>query len=425
MNIDLQNVAVIGACGKMGRGIALLLLQEMALKALSSGDFSTHLKLIDTNEQGFYELKVYLLQQLTRFAEKNINSLRKVCVNRQDIVSNEEAITAFVETALRFADCSQEIAHVKGAEIIFEAAFENILLKKDIIKAIQEYAPKAWVLSNTSSIPLSLLAQGSNRVIGFHFYNPPPIQKLLELIPMEGGDPELELLAKELANKLRKTLVISKDVAGFIGNGHFVREMVFASELVKELSSHYSQEEAVQFVDAITRDFLLRPMGIFELLDYVGLHIADQILKIMREHLPDSAIHSLLIQKWVAEGLKGGQDLNGHSKDGIYQYQQGKATAIYSLEKKAYVPLGSFEELGKVPLGLSWKRPQKEQLPAYFKEIFQSKNLGCQWAARFLRRSYEIEKQLVANGVAQSLEDVATVLKNGFHHFYAPHEVIK
>lgn len=409
----------------MGRGIALLLLQEMALEAFTRNQFSAHLKLIDANEQGFYELKLYLEQQLKRFAEKNINRIRGLFKGRQDIVSNAEAIDTFTQEALRFIDCSKELAHISGAEFIFEAAFEIIPLKMEIVKAVKQYASQAWLFSNTSSIPISLL--DSNRAIGFHFYNPPPIQKLMEIIPAEKGEPQLESIAKELAKRLQKTVVISKDVAGFIGNGHFVREMVFAASLVRELGAHYTQEKAVQLVNAVTRDFLLRPMGIFELLDYVGLPIAAQILEIIRNHLPDPEIQAPIISDWVARGLKGGQDLEGLPKEGIFRYRHGRAEAIYSMEKGSYIPLEELNELGKVPLSYSWRQLQKvknSDLTAYFKELFSDQALGCRLAKRFLSKSYAIEQLLVSTAVAQSLEDVGIVLKNGFHHLYAPHEVM-
>lgn len=420
LNEKLERVAVIGACGKMGRGIALLLLQEMALIALKSGKPSSfHLKLIDPFEEGYYDLKVYLEQQLVRYAEKNINALREVFQDREDLVGNGEMVTAFVSEALRIVDCSSDLGQVKKSILIFEAAFEEIPLKLDILRKIHEVAPEAWVLTNTSSIPIGLLAKESglnDRIIGYHFYNPPPVQKLLELIPTQEGD--LKELAFELAKRLKKTVVVSKDVAGFIGNGHFSREIIFACELVEELK--YPQETAIQIVDSVTRDFLLRPMGIFQLLDYVGLPIAEHILNIIGNNVPP------LVQELIDAGLKGGQTLEGHPKDGIFQYNHGKMTGVYSLEKKKYEPLANLS-LGSVPMGLSWKKLQKEpqEIPNYFELLFNSKDLGALLAVRFLKRSSEIETMLVETGVASSIKDVSTVLKNGFYHLYSPDEVVR
>ena len=433
LNEKLGRVAVVGACGKMGRGIALLILQEMVLIALKAkqGRSFFHLDLIDPYEEGYYDLKLYLEQQLTRFAEKNINALRELYQEQEDLTSNGEIVSSFVSEAMRFVNCSSEIGTVKKGSVIFEAAFEKIPLKVDILRKIREHAPHAWVLSNTSSIPIGLLAKESglgNKLIGCHFYNPPPVQKLIELIPSEEGEEGLTAFAVELAKRLKKTVVFSKDVAGFIGNGHFSREIVFACELVAELSQNHSKEAALQIVDTVTRDFLLRPMGIFQLLDYVGVPIAEHILHIISKYVPDPSVKAPLIKELIDAGLKGGQTLEGHPKDGIFYYIQGKVDGIYSFGKKGYEPLGDLSFLGQVPDQLSWKKLHKEKhlsLSGYFEKLFSSKEQGCLLAARFLKRSFEIESLLVDTGVAATMKEVSTVLKNGFHHIYTPDEVVK
>src|SRR6185295_16568588 len=110
---------------------------------------------------------------------------------------------------------------------------------------ICKIAPKAFVLSNTSSIPIHLLASESglkDQLIGFHFYNPPAVQKLVELIPQERAGEvadevadEVLAISQELAKKMNKIVVYSRDVAGFIGNGHFSREIALACRFVEEL----------------------------------------------------------------------------------------------------------------------------------------------------------------------------------------------
>lgn len=428
MDEKLHRVAVVGACGKMGRGIAFLLLQEMALIALNSDPSkrsSFYLYLIDPFEEGYHDLKVYLEQQLKRFAEKNINAIREVFKRREDLIDNGEMVSTFAAEAMRLVNCSPEISNVKNALVVFEAAFEEIPLKREILRKIHDHAPKAWVLTNTSSIPIGLLAKEGGNIIGCHFYNPPPVQKLLEIIPCEGGEENLTAFAVKLAKRLKKTVVFSKDVAGFIGNGHFSREIVFACLLVEELSKVHPKETAIQIVDHVTRDFLLRPMGIFQLLDYVGIPVAEHILHIISKYVPDPSIQASLIQELIQAGLKGGQTLEGYPKDGIYQYEHGKIQGVYSFERKGYVPLADLAFLGAVPRQLTWKKLQKEELPKYFEELFASKDQGAQLAVRFLKKSFEIESLLVETGVAASLKDVSTVLKNGFHHAYSPDEVIK
>lgn len=409
--VELENVAVIGACGKMGRGIALLLLQEMTVLAIKTGKFF-HLKLIDVNEEGYGELKSYLRTQILRFAEKNINYLREIFACDIKKVSNQQIIDGFVIRAMELFDCSPNF---NFADLVFEAVFEDVPLKIGVLSQIHQKAPQAYVLTNTSCIPIKELAVASGlkqRLIGFHFYNPPAVQKLLEIIPSEITSKELRELALELAKQLKKTVVISADVAGFIGNGHFAEEIVYACGLVESLTPQYTVEEAIQIVDHITRDQLLRPMGIFELLDYVGLPVIEQILKIMKGKPP------ALIEQWRISGLAGGQTLEGQSKNGIYRYKDGKPDAIWSFCGQEYVPLMPKSE-SKITWKIAGKTP--EVLKGYFEGLVEEDKL----AALFLKESARIVKKLVQDKVAASQEDVGAVLKNGFFHLYSPHEVIK
>ncbi len=412
----LKQVAVIGACGKMGRGIALLVLQEMTLLACKGDPASYDLRLIDTNAACFYDLKVYLKQQLLRFAEKNINRLRPLFANDPAMVSNGEMIQGFLDRAFMIVNCTTSIEAASGAKLIFEAAFEDMAVKTELLKAL----PKdAYVLTNTSSIPIGELAEKSglgDHLIGYHFYNPPAVQKLLEIIPSSVTSKELLDLSVELGKRLGKIIIHSSDVAGFIGNGHFAAEIVYACELVESLVPPYTIEEAVQLVDEVTRDYLLRPMGIFQLLDYVGLPIIEQILGIMD-------LKADLIDSWRKAGLVGGQTMEGEPKNGIFHYTNGKMDAIWSLDLKKYIPLNP-----EVPLDLSWKKIQKDQkllaeIPRHFASL-KTDEKG-KLAKLYLNRSKEIVDELVAKKIAASQEDVGTVLKNGFFHLYSPEEVLK
>lgn len=356
----MDNVAVIGAAGKMGKGIALLLLQEMALQPGPSS-----LKLIDTNEAEYYSLKTYLRLQLKRFAEKNITRLRRLYEENLELVSNAEIIHAFVEKAMNFVDCSPLLASVKGSSLVFEAVFESIPLKIEVFKNVHQWAPKAYVFTNTSSIPIGHLAEESGlegALIGYHFYNPPAVQKLIEIIPSKFTEPKLEAFAYDLGKRLDKIMVKSADVAGFIGNGHFAAEIVLACQLAQEFSP--------EMIDEVTRDYLLRPMGIFQLMNYVGLPVIKQILQIMgKECEPDEFM-----------------DL---------KYSETK--------RRLFNP---------------------SELPRYFQELANDPSQEAKLALHYLRKSKEIVEDLVARKVATSKEDVATVLKHGFFHLYSPHEVI-
>lgn len=431
MSALLKKVAVIGASGKMGRGIASLVLNEMVLSSLSleEGEWKAfRLSLIDVDETSFIPLKESLIEGMRQFAEKKIRLIREGFQNTPELISNGEMIEAFLKRGMLILDCGTSIEEAYSKEVIFEAIYENKPLKVDILKKLGAHSKSAVFLSNTSSIPISTLAEESGlneRLIGFHFYNPPPVQKLLEIIPSKYTGKALLDFSQKLAERLGKKVVLSKDVPGFIGNGHFSLEISLAFRMKEALEKDVSPDVAIQMIDKVTRDFLLRPMGIFQLIDYVGLEVASSVLQIVKREGVDP--NALL--PYIEKGILGGQTSNGMQKNGIFSYEKGKLTAIFSLDKASYVPLVDLEALGVPPSFLSYralmKDPKKvEDLPAYFNALAKDQSLGSKLAKDFLVGSKQIETRLVEEKVANSIDDVGTVLKTGFHHAYAPHEVI-
>ena len=163
------------------------------------------------------------------------------------------------------------------SHLIFEAIAENPDLKTSIFKKINENSEgEPWFFTNTSSIPIARLNDSANlngRILGFHFYNPPAVQRLVELITIPGNSAVMIDFAKAYAKNLRKVLVPSNDVAGFIGNGHFMRDALYGISEAEKLTEKFSFAQAVYIVNKVTQDFLLRPMGIFQLIDYVGVDV--------------------------------------------------------------------------------------------------------------------------------------------------------
>jgi len=107
---------------------------------------------------------------------------------------------------------------------------------------------KPWFLTNTSSIPIGYLdkeAKLDGRVLGVHFYNPPAVQKLVEVIKTDNTDPELPEFATMFIKSLRKIEVPSYDFAGFIGNGHFMRDALYGMSEATKLTAQMSFVEAV------------------------------------------------------------------------------------------------------------------------------------------------------------------------------------
>lgn len=438
-SINWKKCAVIGAAGKMGRGIALILLIEMASllakEKEGSGKDEYRLTLIDVNSAALAALYEYLKTHLLKYSEKNINRLRDLYKNNPLCVSNKEIIDDFVNKGMQITHSATSIAESSEIPIFFEAVIENAEVKCDLFKKISANNKNApYFFTNTSSIPISLLnakADLKGRIIGFHLYNPPAVQKLLEIIPLKEGDPELYLLALSIGKSLGKTIVVSQDVAGFIGNGHFVREIGVAVDLVKQLTKNHSFEESIYMVNKITGDFLLRPMGIFQLIDYVGLDVMHNVGEIMNKHLSEHLYEDSLFKPLLANGKAGGQHTDGSQKEGFFSYRGHAMTGIYDLSQNKYIDLPNGEwqarcdrELGNLPQhyipwsSLSRDPENKGKIETYLKELREGHSKGCQMAFEFLKKSKSIIDQLTVSKVAASKEDVETVLKNGFYHLY-------
>lgn len=439
-NDYLDTCAIIGAGGKMGSGIALLLLQEMArTEAEKTGKISGRgrLYLVDMNDDILTDLQSYLKKQMLRYTEKSIVALRGYYKNRPDLLENHEIVAEFINTALSMVRLVTDIKEIGPAKLIFEAIVEKPDVKARVFAQIKEICgDDSYILTNTSSIPISVLDEMAGldgRLIGYHFYNPPAVQKLLEIITAPNTDKKLHDLATDLSKRLRKIQIPSHDIAGFIGNGHFMRDGLFGIQLARELEKETAPHEAIFLANKVSEEFMIRPMGIFQLMDYVGLDVCQMIMKTMDTYIDTETIHSDLIDKMNDAGVKGGQFADGSQKDGFLKYEKGKPVGVFSLDKNDYFMFDHAgwtktcsEKLGSPPEGhLPWKAMSRDQnkdqkLKAYFAALFQADTLGAQLAQRYLIKSKEIAQKLVSDGVAHNVEDVNAVLMNGFYHLYGP-----
>jgi len=435
LHTRLENVAVVGAAGKMGSGISLLLALELTWRALERRDATCVLNLIDVHDGALQDLLRYLRAQAAKDAEKQINRLRALFRDRPDLVDNQEMVQEFVFELLLRIRTGKTLALAREAWLVFEAAYEHEPVKVAIYRELAGLCrPEAWFLTNTSSIPIQGLSEACGvpgRMIGFHFYNPPAVQKLVELIQPAGCAPELAALAAELAQALRKRTVPARDVAGFIGNGHFIRDGLQAIRRVERLAPEHGFVPALHLVERVSRDFLLRPMGCFQLIDYVGIDVFQQITRVMAAHLGED-LHSPLVDHLLELGVKGGQSSGGTQKAGFLRYQKGQPVAVFDPDTGDYLDLDSppvraaEARLGPAPVpGLSWKALHKDpgaaaQVAAHFQALAGLDTLGAALAREHFLASREIGLGLVRRGVAQRAEDVNDVLKLGFFHLYGP-----
>jgi len=236
-----------------------------------------------------------------------------------------------------------------------------------------------------------------------------------------------------MLKKLRKKIVYSNDFAGFIGNGHFMRDALFgitkALELVEK--EKISIPEAIYIVEKISRDLLIRPMGIFQLIDYVGVDVVSFIMGVMNPYLENENLHSPILDKMLELNIKGGQFSSGAQKDGFLKYKKGIPIAAYDYEKQQYIEFNDIqskcdEKIGEIPQNLKpWKavnfnKKKLEILDEYFKELNQTDTFGSKLAIEYLNNSKQIGKKLVKMNIAKTEEDVNTVLLTGFYHAYGP-----
>lgn len=435
----LQNVSVLGAAGKMGSGILLLTAVEMADLSLKpeNKDKSFVLNAIDIDPAGLSGLMKYLREQVRKVAEKKTVWLRHAYADRDDLVENYDIIDEYIFDVLNIVRpvTSMEAAH--KSNLVFEAVSENRALKVKLLSGIDQNNPnKPWYFTNTSSVPINLIESEAGldgRILGFHFYNPPAVQRLVELITTKKTSEEAIEFAHEYAKRLKKVVVPSNDFAGFIGNGHFMRDALHGMMEAEALAAdkNIPLYKAIFIINKITQDYLVRPMGIFQLIDYVGIDVVQFILNVMNPFNPDENLQHGLLDKMMEQGIKGGQYSSGAQKDGFLKYKGGKIVAVWDTHKQQYVDLEEFqgeceELMGSLPTSkVAWKdllrnKKKDELLLQFFDDLKASDELGAVLAVKYGKRSKEIGEKLVKDLVAQKIDDVNTVMLTGFYHAYGP-----
>ena len=435
----LQNVSVLGAAGKMGSGILLLTAVEMADLSLKpeNKDKTFVLNAIDIDPAGLSGLMKYLRAQIRKIAEKKTVWLRAAYADRDDLAENFDIIDEYIFDVMNIIRPGTAMEAAYKSNLIFEAVSENRALKVKLLSQIDKNNEnKPWYFTNTSSVPINLIESEAGlegRVLGFHFYNPPAVQRLVELITTDKTSEEMVNFAKEYAKNLKKIIVPSNDHAGFIGNGHFMRDALHGLKEAEALAAEKNIPlyEAIYIINKITQDYLVRPMGIFQLTDYVGIDVVQFILNVMDPFNPDEELQHDLLDKMMEQGVKGGQYSSGAQKDGFLKYKGGKIVGVWDIHKQEYVDLDKFKDkcdemLGSLPEShVTWKsiirnKNKEDLLQKFFDDLKESDELGAILAIKYGKRSKEIGEKLVADKVADEIDHVNTVMLTGFYHAYGP-----
>ena len=209
---------------------------------------------------------------------------------------------------------STEIAAFAGVDLVIEAATEDPEIKLETFRTLDEVTRDEVVLgSNTSSIPIATLGAVTarpDRVIGMHFFNPPPVMGLVELTPSLSTSEETVALARGFGERLGKTVVVAKDHAGFIVNRLVIPYLCAAIRLLDE--GFASRED----IDTAMTLGMNHPMGPLRLADFIGLDTVLQIAEVLHAEFRDpSYAPPPRLQRMVDAGHLGRK-----SGRGFYDY---------------------------------------------------------------------------------------------------------
>ncbi len=284
---EIRVFGVIGA-GQMGQGIAWV-------AALAGYD----VKLLDAK------------------ADVATKGKERIAKGMQRSVDKERLAAGDRDAALARIEPTSDYAALAQADIVVEAATENIEIKKIIFKAADEamQKPEGILASNTSSISLTKLAAVTGRperVVGMHFMNPVPMMKLVEIVrALQTSDDTYETTCT-VSKALGKTLVTTKDMPGFIVNRMlipFLNEACFA--LQEGLGT-------VVDIDTAGRLGLNHPMGPFELADLIGLDTVLYIGEVLQREFGDDKYRPpAILRNYVAAGWLGRK-----TRRGFYHYDE-------------------------------------------------------------------------------------------------------
>tara|TARA_B100000902_G_scaffold65478_2_gene72028 strand:+ start:1897 stop:2784 length:888 start_codon:yes stop_codon:yes gene_type:complete len=284
----MKIITVIGA-GTMGNGIAHIFAQK-----------GFNVRLVDISHKSL---------------EKALETIKK---NLDRMLQKEKITESIMQNTLDNLSTFTDIKKgTEDAELIIEAATENIDLKINIFKELDNICDKDTILAtNTSSISITRIAEATNRkdkVIGMHFMNPVPIMKLVEVIRGKETSDIVTSNIMELSRKLGKTPVEVNDAPGFVANRIL---MPMINEAIYTLDENVS---SVNGIDTVMILGMSHPMGPLQLADFIGLDVCLSILEVMHQGFGDKKYMPCQL---LIEMVKNG-DLGVKSGTGFYDYTDG------------------------------------------------------------------------------------------------------
>jgi 3-hydroxybutyryl-CoA dehydrogenase len=291
----MKNITVIGA-GTMGNGIAHVFAQS-----------------------GF---KVVLTDISQASLDKGMATIAK---NIDRLIAKGTATEAEKQATLaNLSTCTEIAIGAKNADLVVEAATENINLKLKIFAQLEEVCTAHTILAtNTSSISITQIAavtKRADKVIGMHFMNPVPVMKLIEVIRGYSTSQETLELIFDLSRKLGKIPVEANDYPGFVANRIL---MPMINEAIETL---YHGVAGVEEIDTVMMLGMAHPMGPLHLADFIGLDVVLSVCRVLHDGLgnPKYAPCPLLVNM-VAAG-----NLGAKTGKGFYTYTPGSKDKVVS-----------------------------------------------------------------------------------------------
>ena len=271
---DVKRITVVGT-GTMGNGIA----QVLASKGL---------------EVDMVDIKQEFLDRAIAMVTKSLDRLLK-----KERISEDDK-----KAILSRLHVSTVLGVAKNSQLVIEAVTENLEIKLDIFKKLEDVCPPEVIFaSNTSSLPITKLAAITKRpsqFIGMHFMNPVPVMKLIEVIRGIATSDETYDFVKEVSLKLGKTPVEVNDFPGFVAN------RVLLPMINEAIYAHMEGVATVEAIDEVMKLGCAHPMGPLTLADFIGLDVCLAILEVMHEGLGDPKYRPCpLLRKMVQAGYLG------------------------------------------------------------------------------------------------------------------------
>ncbi|PIQ49721.1 MAG: 3-hydroxybutyryl-CoA dehydrogenase [Cytophagales bacterium CG12_big_fil_rev_8_21_14_0_65_40_12] len=291
----MKNISVIGS-GTMGNGIAHVFAQS-----------GFKVNLIDVSAEA--------LDRAMKTIEKNLDRM----VAKEKI---DEAAKA--NTLANISTFTDMKAGVADADLVVEAATENVTIKLKIFTDLDQFTKPSCILaSNTSSIPITKIGAATKRpdkVIGMHFMNPVPVMRLVEVIRGYATSSEVTSLIMETSKKLGKVPVEVNDYPGFIAN------RILMPMINEAIISLFEGVAGVEEIDTVMKLGMAHPMGPLQLADFIGLDVCLSIMNVLYEGFgnPKYAPCPLLVNMVTAGylGVKSGE--------GFYSWNHGTKDLVVS-----------------------------------------------------------------------------------------------